>query len=107
MVENHFENNTIRCKKLEFLAWCFFQSDFQPYFKTPVCGAPFSHSKHCYENDCLCNCTHFCFAYIFGSIFNCKFSFLILRLESSNAHFFLLQKTLSYIYVGLTMQKYG
>ena len=80
-VENHFESNTIRCKKTrsncfgskkcsttlrlmltcfhlpkgraiffsarnncyEFfcILWCYFQSDFQLYFKTPVCGSPF------------------------------------------------------------------
>ena len=40
MIENHFENNTIRCKKLANFELAYFQIDFQPYFKTPGCGAP-------------------------------------------------------------------
>ena len=31
------------CKQVSCILWCYFQSDFQPYFKTPVCGAPFSY----------------------------------------------------------------
>ena len=26
--------------RVSCILWCNFQSDFQPYFKTPVCGAP-------------------------------------------------------------------
>ena len=29
--------------RVSFILWCYFQSDFQPYFKTPVCGASFSY----------------------------------------------------------------
>ena len=28
--------------RVSCILWCYFQSDFQLYFKTPVCGDPFS-----------------------------------------------------------------
>ena len=43
MLEYHFESNTIRCNTIPCILWCYFQSDFQPYFKMPDCGAPFSY----------------------------------------------------------------
>ena len=30
--------------RVSCILWCYFQSDFQPYFKTLVCGAPFSQN---------------------------------------------------------------
>ena len=31
--------------RVSCILWCYFQNDFQPYFKTLVCGASFSNSS--------------------------------------------------------------